>query len=93
MNKNKRLQNIDFSFTAWVNSSQNTGLIWYKGQSAGDNFPKYFFGWNLNRYNFHINGPGLTQGLFYTSNLFEPINWNLKIGETYLKVEKLREKK
>ena len=72
------LTNTDFSFNAWVLPSNTTSNhIFYKGQSAGDNFPKYMFTINNNRYAFHINGPGLSTGVWKYSNSIAVLSWQM----------------
>ena len=63
------LFNTDFTFSSWIlpNSTWSNHIL-YKGQSAGNNFPKYIFTLNQNYSSFHINGPGLGTGIWAFSN-------------------------
>jgi uncharacterized protein (TIGR02145 family) len=77
-NSSLRIINTDFTINAWlITNTTISNHILYKGQSSGNNYPKYMYTLNNNLFAFHINGPGLTTGLWYYSNTMQMINWQM----------------
>ncbi len=76
-NQDLRLQNTDFTVNLWARPDRVDlrGNLIYKGESAGDNFPKYLFEYNNGKIRFHINGPGLNSGQWYDSQNSNVVGW------------------
>ena len=62
------LLNTAFTINAWIQpASLIGGQIIYKGQSFGNNQPKYIYQWNNGIYAYHTNGPGQNTGTWFYS--------------------------
>jgi hypothetical protein len=72
------LLNTNFTFNSWILPFDNGfHIIWYKGFSAGNDMLKYFFGWENDKFSYHINGPGLSTGIWAYSTTIPDINWQM----------------
>lgn len=84
-----RLLNTDFTFNAWILPNNTSyGHLFYKGQSSGNDYPKYLMNLNNNQLGFHINGAGLGSGVWAYSNSITLTSWQMgtivKSGNTIL---------
>jgi hypothetical protein len=72
------LLNTNFTFNSWILPFDNGfHFIWYKGFSTGNDMLKYFFGWGNDKFSYHINGPGLSTGIWAYSTTIPDINWQM----------------
>ena len=72
------LLNTNFTFNSWILPYDNGfHIIWYKGYSTGNDMLKYFFGWENDKFSYHLNGPGLSTGIWAYSTTIPDINWQM----------------
>ncbi|MGV8964585.1 MAG: LamG-like jellyroll fold domain-containing protein [Candidatus Saccharimonadaceae bacterium] len=73
-----RLLNTDFTFNTWILPlDHGYHHIWYKGRSAGNDSLKYLFGWESDKFSYHLNGPGLSSGIWAYSETMANSNWQM----------------